>query len=45
MNGNQPAKLKKGFFIAQCRGLHNKNAPKEVVDFIQEQLDEVNKGK
>ena len=45
MVGNQPAKLKKGFFIRQCRGLHNKNAPKEVVDFIQEQLDEVNKGK
>jgi len=37
--------VKKGFFIQQCRGLHNKNAPKEVVDFIQEQLDEVNKGK
>ncbi len=45
MIGNKPAKLKKGFFIQQCRGLHNKNAPKEVVDFIQEQLDEVNKGK
>lgn len=36
-------KEEKGFYIAQCRGLHNKNAPKEVVDFIQEQLDEVNK--
>ena len=43
MIGNKPAKLKKGFYIAQCRGLHNKNAPKVVVDFIQEQLDEVNK--
>lgn len=32
------------FYIAQCRGLHNKNAPKEVVDFIQEQLDQINKG-
>ncbi len=36
--------VKKGFFIQQCRGLHNKNAPKEIVDFVQEQLDEVNKG-
>ena len=32
------------FYIVQCRGLHNKSAPKEITDFIQEQLDEVNKG-
>lgn len=34
-----------GFFINQCRGLHNKSAPKEIFDFIQDQLDEINKEK
>ncbi len=38
-------RTEKGFFINQCRGLHNKSAPKEVFDFIQDQLDEINKEK
>ena len=42
--GGKPHSEKKGFWIAQCRGLYNKNAPEEIIDFIQEQLDEVNKG-
>ena len=42
--GWKPHSEKKGFWIAQCRGLYNKNAPGEIIDFIQEQLDEVNKG-
>ena len=41
--GGKPHSEKKGFWIAQCRGLYNKNAPEEIIDFVQQQLDEVNK--
>lgn len=44
--GHPPQRIaKRGFFMGQCRGLYNESAPDEVTQFIQGQLDKINKEK